>query len=143
MDIKSCIKRYKEARFKNINTENRECWIKRQLHILPEGTSILDAGAGQMRWKEDCRHLRYTSQDFDQYDGKGDEKGLQNGSWNTGRVDIVSDIIDIPVENASYDAVLCTEVLEHLPSPELAIKEFGRIVREGGGYYSLQPHFVV
>ena len=102
----------------------------------------MDAGAGQMRWKEDCRHLRYTSQDFDQYDGKGDEKGLQNGSWNTGRVDIVSDIIDIPVENASYDAVLCTEVLEHLPSPELAIKEFGRIVREGG-YYSLQPHFVV
>lgn len=74
----------------------------------------------------------YTSQDFNQYTGEGNNKGLQTSEWNTKDIDIVSDIAQIPVENNSYDAILCTEVFEHIPYPERAIREFQRILKPGG-----------
>lgn len=92
----------------------------------------MDAGAGELRWKPACTHLDYISQDFCQYDGAGDDKGLQTGTWNTSKIDVVCDIIDMPFEDNSFDVVLCTEVLEHLPYPELAIKEFSRILKKDG-----------
>lgn len=99
---------------------------------LPAGIKILDAGAGELRWKDTCSHLQYTSQDFCQYDGVGNSDGLNTGKWDTSAVDIVSDITAIPVEAASFDAVLCTEVLEHIPNPELAICEFARVLSKDG-----------
>jgi ubiquinone/menaquinone biosynthesis C-methylase UbiE len=47
-------------------------------------------------------------------------------------LDIVSDICDIPVPNGSFDAVLCAEVLEHLPDPQRALGELSRVLRPGG-----------
>lgn len=52
--------------------------------------------------------------------------------WGTSRIDIVSDIVNIPVEAESFDAVVCTEVFEHIVSPELAVKEFARIIIVAG-----------
>ena len=47
-------------------------------------------------------------------------------------MNIISDISNIPVEGGSFDSVLCVEVIEHIPNPILAIKEFQRIIRPGG-----------
>ncbi len=116
----------------DVNEENRKEWIKKQLLSLTQGASILDAGAGQLRWKKTCSHLKYTSQDFCQYDGIGNRKGIQNQTFDTSRIDIVSDITAIPVESGSFNAVLCSEVLEHLPYPEMALKEFSRVLCGGG-----------
>lgn len=117
---------------KMTNEERRNKWIEEQLKNIPNGLKILDAGAGQLRWKKASSHLHYVSQDFCQYDGSGNMEGLQTNSWDTDKIDIVSDIVNIPVENNSFDVILCSEVLEHLQSPEMAIKEFSRILREGG-----------
>lgn len=117
---------------KTDNERNRNKWIEQQLKSLPAGERILDAGAGELKWREACTHLNYISQDFGKYEGRGDGKALQTGSWNTSEVDIISDIIDIPVEDGFFDAILCSEVLEHLPNPELAIKEFSRIIKPNG-----------
>ena len=57
---------------------------------------------------------------------------LQTGSWDQSKLDIVSDITSIPEPNESFDAIMCIEVLEHVPSPILAIKEFSRLLRSGG-----------
>lgn len=110
----------------------RDKWVSSRLKELPQGARILDAGAGEQRYKRYCKHLNYTSQDFCQYDGSGDGQALQTGEWDTSKIDIISDISHIPVENESFDAVLCTEVLEHLPYPILAISEFERILKKGG-----------
>lgn len=118
-------------KYKDIATKNREDWIRTKCIEVSAGKCILDAGAGEMKHKEFCTHLEYVAQDFAQYDGKGNEKGLQ-GDWEYGKLDIVSDIVNIPVENESFDALLCTEVLEHIPYPMRAITEFSRILKPGG-----------
>lgn len=113
------------------NEKNRDEWVIQKLKELSSGNRILDAGAGEQKYRKYCEHLDYVSQDFCQYDGNG-EVGLQTGEWNTERIDIVSDIIDIPIEDKSFDAVLCTEVFEHLKNPILAIAEFGRLLKPNG-----------
>ncbi len=114
------------------NGSNRDNWVKEQLSLIPAGKRLLDAGAGELRYKPFCNHLQYVSQDFCQYTGTGDGQGLQTGQWDTSRIDIVSDIAAIPEPDASFDAILCTEVLEHVPKPEAAIHEFSRLLCSGG-----------
>lgn len=114
------------------NEESRSIWVVKQLESLPNGWKILDAGAGEKPYKSYCAHLEYTSHDFNKYDGKGDDRALQMQQWAYGKTDIVSDITSIPVANESFDAVLCTEVLEHVPDPVSALKELARITKIGG-----------
>ncbi|EGJ33221.1 methylase involved in ubiquinone/menaquinone biosynthesis [Moorena producens 3L] len=114
------------------NGTNRDQWIEKTLKKIPDGLKILDVGAGELPYKKYCDHLDYTSQDFNQYDGKGDGSGFQTDEWNTSKIDIVCDITDIPVESVSFEAIMCTEVLEHLPDPISALKEFDRILKPGG-----------
>jgi len=38
----------------------------------------------------------------------------------------------LPVEDASFDVVLCTQVLEHCDDPEQAVRELHRVTRRGG-----------
>ena len=110
----------------------RQKWLHEVLTALPASSTILDAGAGELKNKKNCTHLIYTSQDICQYEGKGDGVALHTGAWDTSKIDIISDIINIPVVNESYDVVLCTEVLEHVPDPYLALKELSRIVKVDG-----------
>lgn len=126
---KQCIKKIFRL---NANEDNRNDWLRKTLANLPAGVRLLDAGAGELRNKPLCKHLDYVSQDFCQYEGLGDNVGLQTGSWDTSKIDIVCDITDIPVPNASFDAILCSEVFEHLPSPHLALAEFQRLLKPGG-----------
>lgn len=114
------------------NEEERNRWVTAALKTLPRGWRLLDAGAGEGRYRSSCSHLHYVSQDFAQYDGQGNTSGLQTGAWDTSRIHLVCDITAIPEEDGSFDAILCTEVLEHLPDPRSAIKEFARLLRPGG-----------
>jgi 2-polyprenyl-3-methyl-5-hydroxy-6-metoxy-1,4-benzoquinol methylase len=114
------------------NQANRDVWVERTLANIPSGLRILDAGAGELRYKSFCAHLDYVSQDFAQYDGQGDGAGLQMGSWDQSQLDIVSDITGIPEPDASFDAVMCVEVLEHLPDPLCALRELARLLKPGG-----------
>lgn len=121
-------------------------WVKKQLIKIPRDESIIDVGAGERRYKKYCTHLKYISQDFGQYKGEGDRIGLQMGKWDISKVDIISDITKIPVRNSSFDNVLCTEVLEHVSHPDLAIKEISRILRKDGKLiltapFASQAHF--
>jgi len=114
------------------NKSTRDAWLKDTFKKIPPGARILDAGGGELQYKSLCRHLDYISQDFAQYDGEGDGKGLQTGAWDQTKLDIISDITTIPEPDESFDAIMCIEVFEHLPEPIKAIKEFSRLLRPGG-----------
>lgn len=119
--------------------EFKERLIADFLQTLPYGESLLDVGAGQMPYRKYCDHLRYTSQDFCKYDGKGDGTGVQTGKFNTQEIDIVSDVAEIPLPSGSQDNILSTEVLEHVVNPLKVIAEMARLLRPGGGFLITVP----
>lgn len=119
--------------FKVYSAANRYMWLELVLSALEPGGILLDAGAGEQLNRKYCGHLKYISQDFCQYNGgPAFGTGLQNEKWDTSAIDIVSDITAIPLAANSIDYVLCSEVIEHLPDPIAAIKEFVRLLRPGG-----------
>lgn len=120
------------------NLEFREAWLRERLAALPSGTRLLDVGAGECANKRFCGHLAYFSQDLAQYDGQGDGVGLQTKVWDTTEIDIVCDLYDIP-ENETFDAVLCTEVLEHVTDPVRAIEKLVRLLGPGGAVIITAP----
>lgn len=138
MDLKKIIKKFF---FKNklqtttvgtLNESTRVNWLEKTLNKIPKGSIILDAGAGEQQFRKFCAHLEYVSQDFAQYKPEDLNSGLQMEKWDYGELDIVSDIASIPVENSSFDAVMCTEVFEHIINPIEAIQEFSRILKKDG-----------
>lgn len=104
----------------------RDRWIKTQAAATAAGARVLDVGAGSCPYREDFAHCEYRSQDFSAL--RGDQ--LRHGDY--GQIDYICDAADIPVANASFDVILCTEMLEHVAYPERVIKEFARILKPGG-----------
>ena len=119
-------------RFWNPEAWKRDQWIKVHAQNLPPGSRVLDAGAGASKYRPFFAHCDYKTQDFCQYQGPL-VKYLQP-------VDYVCDIQAIPLPDSSLDAVLCTEVFEHLPDPMAALKEFSRILKPGGKVFLTAPH---
>jgi ubiquinone/menaquinone biosynthesis C-methylase UbiE len=118
--------------FLNLNRLRRDAFIACSLKKLPSKAKLLDAGAGEIPYKKYTAHLKHVTQDFSQYKGPSDQRGLHPLSWDVSKIDIISDITKIPLENSSFDAVLCSEVLEHVPDPIAALKELHRILKPGG-----------
>ncbi|WP_157765611.1 class I SAM-dependent methyltransferase [Halobacteriovorax marinus] len=114
------------------NGSFRDRWIEGKLLELPDNLSILDAGCGEQKYKPFCRHLNYRSQDFGGYTPENATEGLHTEVWNYGKLDYIGDIWNIKEQSNTFDIVLCTEVLEHVPYPEKTLKELVRLLKTGG-----------
>jgi ubiquinone/menaquinone biosynthesis C-methylase UbiE len=121
------------------NATARTRWVEARLRAIPPGHRLLDAGAGRQPFREACAHLRYVAQDFGKYEAAPAGVGLQRSDFAYGPLDVVSDVAAIPEADASFDAILCTEVLEHVPAPEAALREFARLLRPGGALILTAP----
>lgn len=53
--------------------------------------------------------------------------------------DLVGSVLDLPVRSESVDAVICTQVLEHVPEPARGVAEMHRVLRPGGKLYVTVP----
>jgi len=95
---------------------------------LPAGSRLIDVGAGNSPYRELFDHLHYESTDW--------EHSVHPGAR---AVDHIGPAHDLPVAHESYDAVLCTQVLEHVPNPDAVIAELYRVLRPGGRLYMTVP----
>ena len=91
---------------------------------------VLDAGAGRAPYRELFAHARYETADFLAVKGK---RYVQP--------DYVCDLAEIPVEDARFDHVLLTQVLEHLPEPARVLGELHRVLKPGGTLWLTAPFF--
>jgi SAM-dependent methyltransferase len=79
---------------------------------------LIDVGCGQQPYRSYFGHMKHIAAcDFD---------------GGRGLVDFACPAHAIPVPPESFDAVLCTEVLEHVPDPLAVWREFYRILRPQG-----------
>lgn len=109
------------------NRTTRDRWVREQAAGVPAGSLVLDVGAGTAPYRASFAHCRYKTHDFGQL--RRDQ--LQDGAEYT-PIDYVSDVTRLPLDTGSVDVVLCTEVLEHVPEPIRAVREFARVLRPGG-----------
>lgn len=119
----------------DFNQRGRDAWVANKAKSVPHGFSVLDIGAGTCLYRPHFAHCKYKTHDFKKYDGS--EKHGATSQY--GEIDYVSEILQIPVSDASFDVVICTEVLEHVPEPILVLKEISRILRPGGRAFITAP----
>lgn len=88
---------------------------------------LIDVGCGRQPYRAYFEHVkRIVACDFDA---------------KRGEVAFTCPAHDIPVEAGSFDSVLCTEVLEHVPDPLAVWREFHRILRPGGRVLLTTPMY--
>lgn len=109
------------------NQDARDAWVRAKADAVPAGARVLDVGAGTCRYRGYFAHCDYRAHDFMEY-----ERFRDGSEGAYGTIDYVSDITALPVPDGSFDLVLCTEVLEHVPHPIEAIHEMARVLRAGG-----------
>jgi SAM-dependent methyltransferase len=94
------------------------------------GQLVLDAGSGRAPYRDLFAHARYETADFVAVEGK-----------TYAEQDYVCDLAAIPVEDARFDHVLLTQVLEHLPEPATVLGELHRVLKPGGTLWLTAPLF--
>ena len=55
---------------------------------------------------------------------------------------VVGSVMDLPFEDAAFDYVVCTEVIEHTTDPSRAVAELARVLRPGGTLVLTTPNHV-
>ena len=116
----------KRSGFYDYVTLNRDAWISDQAQLIAPGSRVLDVGAGSCPYRQLFTHCDYMTQDF----GGLEQLQLRDGGY--GKIDYSCDATEIPAPDGYFDAILCTEMLEHVPNPIAIVGELGRLLRPGG-----------
>ena len=130
---------YRILRLTDIENITLRNAVRKFAESVSGDTRVLDAGAGLKPYESFFRHCKYESCDFancDEFYGNIDD-GRRNNI--AARHTYVCTLDDIPVPDDSYDLILCTEVLEHVPSPAAVLKEFHRILKTPGTLFITVP----
>jgi SAM-dependent methyltransferase len=118
----------RRARTRNSSRTYLHRFLARAARAVPPGALVLDAGAGRGRYRHLFAHARYETADFVAVKGKAYEAP-----------DYVCDLARIPVDDARFEHVVCTQVLEHLPEPGAVLRELGRVLVPGGRLWLTAP----
>ncbi len=97
---------------------------------LPAKISVLDAGAGELRFASCFAKQRYVAIDL----------AVGDAEWDYSRLNVMADLERLPIASASFDAALSIVTLEHVRRPHLVVEEMARVLRPGGRLLIVVPH---
>jgi 2-polyprenyl-3-methyl-5-hydroxy-6-metoxy-1,4-benzoquinol methylase len=120
--------------------------VGKRLHLIFEdllaesdlvGMKLLDAGCGTGLFSAAAvdRGALVTSLDVG-------ERLLEQVAAKTNSKRVVGDVANLPFEDASFDIVLSTEVIEHLAQPERGVRELCRVLKPRGQLIITTPNRV-
>lgn len=92
----------------------------RQIARLPSRSQVLDLGG--------TRILKRGQFDIGRYDMQVVYANLSTSK----RPDVQADAANVPFRDSCFDAVICSELLEHVPAPLAVLGEVHRVLKVGG-----------
>jgi len=97
----------------------RHLWRDLKATSVHASGTLLDLGCGNAPYKPwfEPRVEKYVTADFPPV---------------SERVQVASDTEHLPFKGGSFETVLCTQVLEHIPRPWAAAAEIARVLKPGG-----------
>ena len=104
------------------------------------GTTMIDVGAGAGRHSFEAYRRGADITAFDMSESDMADVGTmfeamaeagEAGAGGTARA-VVGDALALPYDDGTFDVVIASEILEHVPADEAAIAELVRVLRPGG-----------
>jgi SAM-dependent methyltransferase len=92
----------------------------RHVPALPPGSWVLDLGGNKIRKRGQF--------DIERYDLYVVYANLSTGK----RPNVQADAAYVPFKDGCFDAVICSELLEHVPDPAAGLREAYRVLHKGG-----------
>lgn len=114
---------------KNPSRDKLLNFIREASTLLSTTSTVLDAGAGEGMYQEYFAGSSYISID------------LCKVSKAYGRISAISDLANIPFPTECFDAVICTQVLEHVNDPSAVLFELNRVLKTNGVLWLSAPFF--
>lgn len=117
---------------------------------LEDGMRVLDLGCGRGRhlhafyWHARALDVVGLDLDYDDLDAAIDgffELPPPPAAPPRSAVFTVGDAGRLPFADESFDRVICSEVLEHLPDVDLALSEIDRVLKPGGRFALSVPRY--
>jgi ubiquinone/menaquinone biosynthesis C-methylase UbiE len=105
-----------------------DAWLERLVPGDGNGRRALDVGCGtghQMAW--------LAGRGFETVGVDGSPEMLDHARERNPQAEIrLADVERLPFEDASFDLILCIEVLRYLPDMEACVSEMARVLKPGG-----------
>jgi SAM-dependent methyltransferase len=111
-----------------LNRPHIAAFLRRAADSLPAGSRVLDAGAGTAPYRELFAAHEYTTTDW-----------ANTPHPEARQADVIAPIHDLPLDDAAFDGVVCSEVIEHVADPIAALAELCRVLRPGGTAWVTAP----
>lgn len=104
-------------------------FVRQAAQQISRDAYLLDAGAGECVYRKFFPHCRYVGLDL----------AVGEPRWNYRNLDCIASLERLPFADASFDAVLSTQTLEHLDQPAECVHEIFRVLKPHGRLFLTAP----
>ena len=94
---------------------------------LPPGSQVLDLGGNKIRKRGQFDIERY------------DLRVVYANLYAVKQPDVQADATHVPFRDSCFDAVICSELLEHVLDPQAVLREAYRVLQDGGALLICVP----